>query len=132
MATRQASENRHLMKGFGGRLRLLREAHGARYPEQNHTKARWARLFEVSPAMYGRWEAGANLPQFFDLIRISLMFNVDPNYLMEGVLSDYMPVWLYRALKAGPQELLDEADYWKRGTFLDFAILRSSICSGTY
>jgi hypothetical protein len=64
--------------------------------------------------MYGRWEAGANLPQFFDLIRISLMFNVDPNYLMEGVLSDYMPVWLHRALKAGPQELLNEADYWKR------------------
>jgi transcriptional regulator with XRE-family HTH domain len=114
MAERQASDDRRLMEGFGERLRSLRAAYGEKYGAKHHTKAKWARRLWVSPAMYGRWESGANLPQFFDLIRISLLFQVDPNFLIEGVLSDYMPVWLYLALKAGPQELLAEADYWRR------------------
>jgi hypothetical protein len=31
------------MESFGARLRLLREAHAQRYPEQNHTRHRWAK-----------------------------------------------------------------------------------------
>lgn len=114
MAERQASGDELLMKGFGERLRLLRKAHGEKFGAQHHTKTRWAKRLWVSPAMYGRWESGANLPKFVDLLRISLLFRVDPNYLIEGVLSDHLAQWLYRALRAGNPELLDAADYWQR------------------
>jgi transcriptional regulator with XRE-family HTH domain len=114
MPERQESGDKLLMRGFGERLRLLRKAYGERFGAEHHTKARWAKRLWVSPAMYGRWEAGANLPKFVDLLRISLLFRVDPNYLVAGVLSEHLVQWLYRALKAGNPELLDAADYWQR------------------
>jgi transcriptional regulator with XRE-family HTH domain len=104
------------MEGFGDRLRDLRQAYAERDGEREHTKAQWAKRLHVSPAMYGRWETGRHLPKFLDLLRISLLFRVDPNYLIAGVLSQYLRPWLRRALKASNPELLDEADYWKRRT----------------
>ena len=114
MPERQESGDKLLMKGFGERLRLLRKAYGEKFGARHHTKARWAKRLWVSAAMYGRWESGANLPKFVDLLRISLLFRVDPNYLVEGVLSEHLAQWLYRALKAANPELLDAADYWQR------------------
>lgn len=114
MPERQASGDKLLMKGFGERLRLLRTAYGDKFGAQHHSKARWAARLWVSPAMYGRWEKGDHLPKFVDLLRISLLFQVDPNYLIEGVLSEHLAQWLYSALKAGNPELLDAAGYWQR------------------
>ena len=114
MPERQASGDKLLMKGFGERLRSLRKAYADRFGAQHHSKARWAKRLWVSPAMYGRWEKGDHLPKFVDLLRISLLFQVDPNYLIEGVLSDHLAQWLYHALKASNPELLDAADYWQR------------------
>ena len=114
MAERQESGDRLLMAGFGERLRSLRHAYAVKFGAEHHTKARWAKRLWVSPGMYGRWESGKNLPKFVDLLRISLLFRVDPNYLIAGVLSEHLAQWLYRALKAGNPELLDAADYWQR------------------
>lgn len=114
MPERQASGDKLLMKGFGERLRLLRKAYGDKFGAKHHSKARWAKRLWVSPAMYGRWEKGDHLPKFVDLLRISLLFQVDPNYLIEGVLSEHLEQWLYAALKAGNPELLDAAGYWQR------------------
>ena len=113
MPERQESGDELLMKGFGERLRSLRKAYGEKFGAEHHTKAQWARRLWVSPAMYGRWESGAHLPKFVDLLRISLLFRVDPNYLVAGVLSDHLQQWLHRALKEGNPELLDVADYWQ-------------------
>lgn len=114
MSQRQASGDKLLMKGLGERLHLLRSAYADKFGKEHHTKKRWAERLWVSPAMYGRWESGAHLPKFVDLLRISLLFRVDPNYLVAGVLSEHLAEWLYRALKAGNPELLDAADYWQR------------------
>lgn len=114
MSQRQASGDKLLMKGLGERLRLLRKAYADKYGAEHHTKKRWAERLWVSPAMYGRWETGANLPKFVDLLRISLLFRVDPNFLVAGVLSEHLAEWLYRALKTANPELLDVADYWQR------------------
>ena len=118
MPERQASGDTLLMRGFGERLRLLRIVYAERFGAQHHTKARWAERLWVSPAMFGRWEGGNHLPKFVDLMRISLLFRVDPNYLVEGVLSEHLERWLYQALKAGNPELLDAADYWQRQSVL--------------
>jgi transcriptional regulator with XRE-family HTH domain len=114
MPGRQTTDDPLLMEGFGERLRQLRLAYVEQDGEHEHTKAQWARRLKVSPAMYGRWEAGKHLPKFLDLLRISLLFRVDPNYLIAGVLSAQLRPWLYRSLKASNPELLDEADYWQR------------------
>jgi transcriptional regulator with XRE-family HTH domain len=114
MAQRQASGDDLLMKGFGDRLRLLREAYGEKYGTEHHSRARWADRLFVSAANYGRWEAGESLPKFEDMLRISLLFQVDPNYLIAGVLSEHLAQWLYQALKQGNPRLLDAADYWRR------------------
>lgn len=113
MAERQKSGDQLFMIGFGARLRALRQAYAERFGEQHHTKARWAERLYVSPAMYGRWETGRHAPKAVDLLRISLLFRVDPNYLIAGVLSDHMAQWLYRALRASNSELPDEAGYWQ-------------------
>ncbi len=114
MSLRQESGDTLLMKGFGDRLRSLRQAYVEKHGVQYHTKAQWAKRLWVSPAMYGRWESGENLPKFVDLLRISLLFRVDPNYLVAGVLSEHLERWLYAELKLRNPELLDEADYWQR------------------
>lgn len=114
MAERQASGDNLFVRGFGERMRLLRRAYGVKFGPEHHTKAAWARRLWVSPAMYGRWESGEHQPKMVDLLRICLFFRVDPNYLVEGVLSEHLEQWLYRALKAGNPELLDAADYWRR------------------
>jgi transcriptional regulator with XRE-family HTH domain len=114
MSLRQESGDTLLMKGFGDRLRLLRQAYVEKHGVQFHTKAQWAKRLWVSPAMYGRWESGENLPKFVDLLRISLLFRVDPNYLVAGVLSEHLERWLYAELKLRNPGLLDEEDYWQR------------------
>jgi transcriptional regulator with XRE-family HTH domain len=70
----------------------------------------------VSPANYGRWEAGESLPKYEDILRISLLYRVDPNYLIAGVLSEHLAPWLYVALRKGNRRLLAEGDYWRRQT----------------
>lgn len=136
MPERQASGDKLLMKGFGERLRLLRKAYADKFGAEHHSKARWAKRLWVSPAMYGRWEKGDHLPKFVDLLRVSLLFQVDPNYLIEGVLSEHLEQWLYRALKAGNPELLDVADYWQRQSELfaraNQALLDAERESGTF
>lgn len=113
MARRQDSGDDLAMRGFGERLRLLREAYAAKYGAEHHSRGRWAQRLHVSREMYGRWEAGKNLPKFEDMLRISLLYRVDPNYLIAGVLSEYMPRWIYDALRKGNPQLLDAVDYWK-------------------
>lgn len=111
------SGDKLLMRGFGDRLKSLRKAYAAAADEggpSEHTKTKWAARLSVSPAMYGRWEAGKNMPMSIDLLRISLLFRVDPNYLIAGVLSGGLAYWLYTALLADNQKLETEADYWKR------------------
>jgi transcriptional regulator with XRE-family HTH domain len=112
MAQRQASGDELLMQGFGARLKALREAYATKFGAEYHSKARWAERLFVSPAMFGRWESGENLPKFEDMLRISLLFRVDPNYLIAGVLSEHLAQWLYAILKAGNPKLLDAVDYW--------------------
>jgi transcriptional regulator with XRE-family HTH domain len=114
MAKRQASGDTLLVRGFGDRLRLLRKAYGERYGAHHHTKAEWARRLFVSPAMFGRWESGDHLPKLEDMLRISVLFQVDTNYLIVGVLSDHLARWLFEALKADNPQLLTEEDYWRR------------------
>jgi transcriptional regulator with XRE-family HTH domain len=114
MAQRQESGDKPLMMGFGDRLRLLRENYAQHYGAERHSKARWAARLKVSPAMFGRWESGAHLPKFEDILKISTLFRVDPNYLIAGVLSEHLEPWLYLALKAGNRRLLAEGDYWRR------------------
>jgi transcriptional regulator with XRE-family HTH domain len=119
MAERQPSggdderETAQFMRGFGERPRLLRQAWGERYGTRHHTRARWAERLNASPAMYGRWEAGENLPKFKDLERVSRVFRVDPNYLILGVLSPHLEQWLYASLQEGNPRLVAEADYWR-------------------
>jgi transcriptional regulator with XRE-family HTH domain len=114
MRERQVGDDERLPLLFGERLRLLRKAYSDHYGEDLHIKARWARRLRVSQAMYGRWESGKYFPKYVDLLRICVLFRVDPNYLIAGVLSDRLEPWLYRALKADNPELLGTADYWKR------------------
>jgi transcriptional regulator with XRE-family HTH domain len=114
MAGRQTADDPLVMEGFGDRLRDLRQAYAERDGEREHTKAQWAKRLHVSPAMYGRWETGRHLPKFLDLLRISLLFRVDPNYLIAGVLSPHLRPWLQRSLRQRNPELLGEADYWQR------------------
>jgi transcriptional regulator with XRE-family HTH domain len=101
------------MAGFGERLRHLREAYEQRDGPRGHTRAQWARRLQVSPAMYGRWEAGKFLPRFEDLLRISQLFRVDPNYLVAGILSAHLRPWLVRALQEANPRIALEADWWK-------------------
>jgi transcriptional regulator with XRE-family HTH domain len=101
------------MEGFGERLRHLRQAYEERDGPRGHTRAQWAKRLQVSPAMYGRWEAGRNLPRFEDLLRISQLFRVDPNYLVAGLLSAHLRPWLVRALREANPRILLEADWWK-------------------
>lgn len=112
MVVRQASGDQLFMRGFGERLRVLRHAYAEQFGGQQHTKARWARRLYVSPAMYGRWEAGKHLPKWVDLLRISVLFRVDPNYLVAGILAGRLEQWLYRALADAIPGLQSEADYW--------------------
>jgi transcriptional regulator with XRE-family HTH domain len=108
------------LAGFGGRLRALREAHESADGARGHTRARWASRLQVSPAMYGRWEAGKHLPKFEDLFRICQLFRVDPNYLVAGILSPHLKPWLLRALKDAmkdpDRQISLEADWWRNRT----------------
>jgi len=113
MTKRQTTEEKEIMRLFGERLRLLRHAHAEKYGAKEHTKALWARRLGVSPALYGRWETGEYQPKVVHLLKICLLMEVDPNYLIAGALSEYQPTWLYQALRAGNPELLDAAGYWK-------------------
>lgn len=105
MPQRQPTDSSLAMQGFAERLRHLRQAYEERDGPNGHTRVRWA--------LYGRWEAGKNLPKFEDLIRISQLFRVDPNYLVAGVLSARLSPWLVRALQEANPDILLEADWWK-------------------
>ena len=113
MPQRQPTDSSLAMQGFAERLRHLRQAYEERDGPNGHTRVRWARRLQVSPAMYGRWKAGKNLPKFEDLLRISQLFRVDPNYLVAGILSAHLRPWLVRALRAANPDILLEADWWK-------------------
>ena len=113
MPERTPTETSLAMAGFGERLRHLREAYEQRDGPRGHTRAQWARRLQVSPAMYGRWEAGKFLPRFEDLLRISQLFRVDPNYLVAGILSGHLRPWLVRALQEANPRIELEADWWK-------------------
>ena len=57
-ASGDTNGNVGFMRGFGERLRWLREAFAEHEGAGRHAKASWAERLWVSPAMYGRWETG--------------------------------------------------------------------------
>ena len=116
MPPRQKTDVAGLVEGFGERLTALRLAYVERDGEREHTMAQWARRLHKSKAMYGRWEAGANLPKYEDLFMICELYRIDPNYLIAGVLSRSLRPWLLRALEASNPELQREAGFWRNRT----------------
>jgi transcriptional regulator with XRE-family HTH domain len=114
MPDRLPTETAQAMAAFGERLRDLRQAYEERDGPRGHTRSQWAKRLRVSPAMYGRWEAGKFLPRIEDLLRICQLFRVDPNYLVAGILSAQLRPWLVRALREANPRIEFEADWWKR------------------